>query len=124
MQILIVDDSALVRHVLKNSLNKYFNNPKIFEAKNGQLAVEVLQNEKIDIMILDVHMPVMDGPKVLNIIRNDTSYDALYIIMATANNDKEQILKLIKQGIDGYLVKPLDEEGIFKALNTAMKKIR
>ena len=120
MQILIVDDSALVRHVLKNSLNK----PKIFEAKNGQLAVEVLQNEKIDIMILDVHMPVMDGPKVLNIIRNDTSYDALYIIMATANNDKEQILKLIKQGIDGYLVKPLDEEGIFKALNTAMKKIR
>jgi len=124
MNILIVDDSKIVRRVLTNTVKRFFkepewNNLKIFEAEDGSVAMEIMKKEeKIDIMLLDWNMPIMNGEEVVEAIRANKEWNKTRIIMATTEGSKESVLKMIKKGANGYMVKPFQEEAIFKTLHT------
>ncbi|MCD4668532.1 MAG: response regulator, partial [Sulfurimonas sp.] len=123
MNILIVDDSKIVRRVLNNTMKRYFKEPKwpelnLFEAEDGNFAMKYMEKESIDIVLLDWNMPNMNGEEVVEAIRAEKKWMKTRIIMATTEGGKDSVLKMIKKGANGYMVKPFNEEAIFKTLNT------
>ncbi len=123
MNVLIVDDSKIVRRVLTNTIGRFFKESKykeftIYEAEDGLVAMEMMKNKKIDIMLLDWNMPNMNGEEVVEAVRTNKEWNKTRIIMATTEGSKESVLKMIKKGANGYMVKPFQEEAIFKTLHT------
>ena len=123
MNILIVDDSKIVRRVLTNTMHRYFKAPKwptinIFEAEDGNFAMKQMEKEKIDIILLDWNMPNMNGEEVVEAVRAKKEWNKTRIVMATTEGSKASVLKMIKKGANGYMVKPFNEEAIFKTMDT------
>jgi two-component system, chemotaxis family, chemotaxis protein CheY len=123
MNVLIVDDSKIVRRVLSNTVSRYFKAPEwkelnLFEAEDGLIAMEQMKKEKVDIMLLDWNMPNMTGEEVVEAVRANKEWNKTRIIMATTEGSKSNVLKMIKKGANGYMVKPFQEENIFKTLTT------
>lgn len=121
MNVLIVDDSKIIRTVLKAtverfSLQKDWSSLSIFEADDGTEAMEIMQKHPIDIMFLDWNMPYMNGDEVVTKVRQNKAWNKTRIIMATTEGEKSLVMKMLKMGVNGYLVKPLKEANIFKAL--------
>ncbi|PEJ55848.1 DNA-binding response regulator [Bacillus sp. AFS002410] len=101
--ILIVDDDPHIRKLLNVLLrNEGFN---VFEATNGIEAITVFEDNKIDMLIIDLMMPKMDGFELCREIRNEAD---LPIIMLTAKGETEQKVKGFKLGTDDYIVKPFE----------------
>ncbi len=117
INILITDDIEDNRLVLK-TICKKFKDVKIFEASNGLEAVEIVESEEIDIVLMDVMMPFMDGFEASKIIKS--MKNPPYILIVTAVTDKETEYKFTKLGIDGYVRKPVDRES-FKARLESLK---
>jgi len=123
MNLLIVDDSKIVRRVLTNTMKRYFEKSEfkelnLFEAEDGLIAMDVMGKEKIDIMLLDWNMPNMTGEEVVDAVRAKKEWNKTRIIMATTEGSKASVLKMIKKGANGYMVKPFNEEAIFKTMDT------
>ena len=123
MNLLIVDDSKIVRRVLTNTMTRYFKEPdwkelNLFEAEDGNEAMAVMKKEKIDIMLLDWNMPNMTGPEVVEAVRANKEWNKTRIVMATTEGSKASVLAMIKKGANGYMVKPFQEDAIFKTMNT------
>ncbi|MFB7142877.1 response regulator [Gottfriedia sp. NPDC056225] len=101
--ILIVDDDPHIRKLLNVLLrNEGFT---VFEATNGIEAITVFEDNKIDMLIIDLMMPKMDGFELCREIRNEAD---LPIIMLTAKGETEQKVKGFKLGTDDYIVKPFE----------------
>jgi len=123
MNLLIVDDSKIVRRVLTNTMTRYFKEPiwkelNLFQAEDGLEAMKVMEKEKIDIMLLDWNMPNMTGEEVVVAVRAKKEWNKTRIIMATTEGSKASVLSMIKKGANGYMVKPFQEEAIFKTMDT------
>ncbi len=123
MNLLIVDDSKIVRRVLTNTMKRYFEKAgfkglTLFEAEDGLVAMKQMEAEKIDIMLLDWNMPNMTGEEVVDAVRANKKWNKTRIIMATTEGSKSSVLKMIKKGANGYMVKPFNEESIFKTMDT------
>lgn len=128
MNILIVDDSKIVRRVLTNTIQRYFKPPEwpslnIYEAEDGSYALQQMEKVRIDIMLLDWNMPNMNGERVVELVRQNKEWNRTRIIMATTEGSKANVLKMIKKGANGYLVKPFNEEAIFKTLDTIVARM-
>jgi CheY-like chemotaxis protein len=117
IRLLITDDIEDNRLVLK-TICKKLGDIEIFEAQNGLEATQIVEKEDIDIVLMDVMMPVMDGFEATKIIKNSETPPYLMIITAVA--DKETEDKFTKLGIDGYVRKPIDKEAL-KARLEALK---
>ena len=129
MNLLIVDDSKIVRRVLSNTMKRYFKAPewselKLFEAEDGNEAMAVMKKEKVDIMLLDWNMPHMTGPEVVEAVRANKEWNKTRIIMATTEGSKASVLEMIKKGANGYMVKPFQEDAIFKTLKTITARMQ
>jgi two-component system chemotaxis response regulator CheY len=117
MTILLVDDSKIIRMLLRNVLTRSFGADTTFlEAENGEIAVQQMAKNSVDLMFLDWNMPIMNGEQVVDIIRANPAYKTTRIIMATTEGGKEGVLRMLKKGVNGYLVKPLQEASILKVV--------
>lgn len=90
MRVLVVDDMPLMRHVLINMLRQ-LDYKDIVEATDGLQALTILQNQLIDLVITDLHMPKMDGLNLLDAIRNDTEHAQLPVLMVTCEDSSETV---------------------------------
>lgn len=111
-QILIVDDSRTSRKMLKNIISGL--NYDIVEASNGQEGYIKYKEEKPDVVLLDITMPVMDGIETLQLIKKEDE-DAR-VVMVSAAGQKDKILKAIKCGASNFISKPYETEDIIKIL--------
>ena len=128
MNVLIVDDSKIVRKVLSEAVINYFQSTRdiairLFQAEDGVKALEVMSKETVDIMLLDWNMPNMTGEQVVNIIRSNKQWNKTRIIMATTEGSKESVLRIMKKGANGYLVKPFNQKSIFNTLDKIASRI-
>jgi len=129
MNILIVDDSKIVRRVLTNTVKRFFTAPSwpngcnILEAEDGLIAMKQMESEPVDIMLLDWNMPNMTGEEVVGAVRANKEWNKTRIIMATTEGGKNNVLKMIKKGANGYMVKPFQEDAIFKTLETVTARM-
>ncbi|CAM1340290.1 hybrid sensor histidine kinase/response regulator transcription factor [Tenacibaculum aestuarii] len=112
--ILIVDDNFEMRAYLKSILNNY----TCFEAENGKEALEILSNEKIDFMVTDYMMPVMNGLTLIEKIKEQEI--KVPILMLTARTDSKSKLNVLRLGIDDYVNKPFEKEELLIRIQNAL----
>ncbi len=113
IKILITDDIEDNRIVLK-TICKKLGNIEILEAGNGLEATRIVDTQEIDIVLMDVMMPVMDGFEATKIIKELPQPP--YVLIVTAVTDKETEDKFASIGVDGYVRKPIDKEAIVSRL--------
>ena len=117
-RILVVDDEERVRKLVKDYLT--MNGHTVIEAANGQEAVELfLEDKKIDLIILDVMMPVMDGYEALRTIRK---YSKVPIIMLTARTDEADELKGFGLEADEYIGKPFSPKILVARVEALLRR--
>lgn len=115
-RILIVDDFPIMRGIIRRMLTKRFGLSTIFEAEDGVQAWQLLNEEKIDLVICDWNMPNMTGIALLKKIRDDPKLSGLPFVMVTAEGKKENIIEATKAGVTGYIVKPFTAKDLGKKL--------
>ena len=117
MKILVVDDEAMIREVIKEyCLNE---NYEIDEADNGRNALEKLQNNTYDLMVLDIMMPEMDGYSMLKELPNDKRIPT---IMLSARGEEYDKLLGFELGIDDYLTKPFSPKELIARIKAVSNR--
>lgn len=120
-KILVVDDE--IRNVFALGKMLEENEIEVFEAENGQIAIDILkENKSIDLVLMDVMMPVMNGYEAMRIIRNTPEIMNIPIICLTAKAMKEDQENALKNGANDNLSKPLNEEKLFAMLKIWLYK--
>ena len=113
-RILVVDDNNMNRLVAKTILNNY--GATITEAANGKEAIDILQQNNTDLVLMDIQMPVMGGMEATRIIRRNIS-KLLPVIALTANAIKGDNDKCIEGGMNAYLSKPFREQDLLQVVS-------
>ena len=121
-RILVVEDHPVNRKLVLRVLEKMGYQPAI--AENGKQAVEKLQEECFDILLMDIQMPIMDGFEATRVIRSDTMIQPQPMIIAmTANAMSEDREKCLSAGMNGYISKPIRLDDIQNALLALQKPV-
>ena len=120
LRILLADDEALIRLDLREMLTEA-GHEIIGEAANGQEAVQLAQELRPDIVIMDVKMPVMDG---LTAAQQITERGIAPVLLLTAYSQQDIIARATEAGVIAYLVKPVREQQLFPAVEVAVSRFR
>jgi two-component system chemotaxis response regulator CheY len=116
MKVLVVDDFATMRRIVKNILTQLgFKN--IVEADDGATAVDLLKNEKVDLIISDWNMPKMTGLELLQHVRADAGMADVPFVMVTAEAQQDNIILAVKAKVSQYIVKPFTAETLGEKLD-------
>lgn len=107
-KILSVDDSKTVRMVIARALRAY--DCVLREAANGEEGLAAVAQDKPDLIILDITMPVMDGVTMLSRLKEDEELKRIPVLMLTAESGRENMLYISKLGIRDYQTKPFRED--------------
>ena len=117
---LIVEDSPTMRQLISFSL-KRIQNANIVEASDGVDALKKLSESKFHLIIADINMPMMDGLKLLSIIRKDPQYNNVPVIIVTTEGAEADRDKGMKLGADAYLSKPIQTNDLVKTVKELLK---
>ena len=104
---LIVDDEPNVRRLLHTILSKTF---EVFEAEDGRQAIEMVNSQKPDVVLMDMMMPKMDGLTACHLIKSDPATKSIPVIMVTAIGFELNIKLSQQMGASGYITKPFSSE--------------
>ena len=118
--ILVVDDDENARILMREILES--ENYTVSDADNGETALEVLEKEHIDIVILDIMMPKMDGYEFTKMLRESDS--ELPILMISAKQMSADRKKGYRLGIDDYMSKPVDEEEMLLRVKNLLRRAK
>ncbi len=118
-KILIVDDSEFIRKVISFALEGKY---EIVTAENGLHALEILYNHKIDLIISDIIMPVMDGYEFVKRIKKEDSLKDIPVIILTTESYKDTKKEFKKLGISDYIVKPVDSDILLEIVDKYLLK--
>ena len=119
-KILVVDDEPEVRQLMEHFLTGRGYDVRI--AENGRLALAALDTFMADVVLLDMHMPEMDGLETLK--RLAVRSPSLPVIMVTVNNDVETTTNLLQMGAADYVPKPFNLEYLEQAINIQLSATR
>lgn len=118
--VLVVDDDAQELEIMKQYLSPIAD---VYTALGGQRAIELVQKYSVDVIFLDVNMPVMNGFKTLEKFRNLKECINVPVVFVTGQSDRYTIMNSIFMGSDGYLLKPVEKDVIQqKTLELFQKK--
>lgn len=118
-KILIVDDDAFMRHLLQKILQQA--GYTILIAKDGQEGIDKIASEKPDLVILDQHMPNMNGDEALRVLRDNPDTRSLPVLIASATSDAEDIEKLKHAGATGFALKPFQPKQLLSTIQQYLK---
>lgn len=120
LRILIADDESIIRLDLQKILES-MGHKVVAEASNGKTAVELAQSTPIDLAILDIKMPEMDGLDAAKII---TSENICPVLLLTAYSQQDLIDRAKDAGVFGYLVKPFKQTDLLPAIEIAISRYK
>jgi len=110
-KILIVDDEAHIRMLIEQTLEELEDEGvEFFTAENGEMALEVISEEKPDLIFLDVMMPKLNGMEVCRRVKQEMGLSDIYIVLLTAKGQESDRQKGLDVGADVYMTKPFDPE--------------
>jgi two-component system, NarL family, nitrate/nitrite response regulator NarL len=116
IRVVLADDHVFVRDGIKSLLENEANIAVVGEAVDGLDAIEKIETHKPDLLILDIRMPHLTGIEVVEKLRSQNNL--VKIIMLSMHESEEYVLKSIKAGADGYLLKGSSKDEFLKALHT------
>lgn len=117
IKIAIVDDHSLYRKSLRMLISPIENTEIVLEAESGRIILEKLQTSAVDLILLDLQMPVMDGFTACSVIRE--RYPHIRIIALSQFKDLESIRKMIHLGVIGYFTKDSDPDELRQAIKNS-----
>jgi two-component system chemotaxis response regulator CheY len=118
--ILIVDDSATMRRMIKVSL-RTLKNVAFDEAGNGLEALERLALTSIDLMVLDLNMPDMHGKEVLKFVREHRTFHKVPVVILTTRGDEASRNEILEAGASCYLTKPFEPQTLIQHVQDLLK---
>ena len=118
--ILVVEDDLDIRELERYALSS--NGYTVFEAENGKEALSVLEKEPVDLVILDIMMPVMDGLSAIKAIRY-TLQSTVPIIVVSAKGDESDIITALELGCDDYLTKPFSMNVLNSKIRAVLRRL-
>lgn len=121
-KILVVDDDPANLALLTRRLTR--QGYEVATATGGRQALELLQQHDIDLVLLDLMMPEMDGLETLNRLRHGTARRAIPVIMLSASDDMDRIVQCVLQGAEDYLLKPINPVLLRARIGAALEKFR
>ena len=119
--ILIVDDDATALRSMKSLLSTHY---KILVASSGMNAITILAKNKVDLILLDFEMPIVNGPKVLEMIRSDPNTANIPVMFLTAKGDKRSIMEVLRFKPEKYLLKTMLPKDILDSIDDFFKTRR
>ena len=114
--ILVVEDSPTMRQLIGFAMKRIANS-KVIEATDGVDALKKLSSEKIDLILADINMPVMDGLKLVSLVRGNPTYKDIPIIIITTEGAEEDRKRALAIGANAYLPKPIQTQELIKLVN-------
>ncbi|MBX2827951.1 MAG: response regulator transcription factor [Flavobacteriaceae bacterium] len=119
LKIAIVDDNTFLIHAIKEKLSFFEDVVIKHTSQNGsELLTQLEENHNLDVILMDIEMPVLNGIEATQVVKQ--KYPHIKIIMLTAFDNDEHIFNSIKAGADGYLLKEIDPEGLYKGINETL----
>ncbi len=115
--ILVVEDSPTMRQLISFAIKRI---PKahVIEATDGVDALKKLSSDKIDLILADINMPVMDGLKLVSLVRGNAAFKDIPIIMVTTEGAEEDRKRAIAIGANAYLPKPIQTQELLKLVTS------
>jgi DNA-binding NarL/FixJ family response regulator len=121
IQVAIADDHTLLRKALAKLVASFENYSVVFEAENGkEIKSKISQNIIPDIVLLDVNMPEMDGYETVRWLYQN--YPQIKVLALSMFSDEKTIIRMLRLGAKGYILKNIDPEELKNALDSVMKK--
>jgi len=121
IQVAIADDHTLLRKALAKLISSFDNYTVMFEADNGKgIKAKIAQHIIPDVVLLDVNMPEMDGYETAHWLF--TNHPQVRVLALSMFSDERTIIKMLRMGAKGYILKNIDTEELKKALDSVMKK--
>jgi two-component system chemotaxis response regulator CheY len=114
MRALVIDDSQPVRSILTDILVGI--GFSVQEAANGLEAMDLIKKEKMDLALVDWHMPGMDGCEFVQEVRKDDAYKDMRMMMVTTETAISKVAEALEAGADEYIMKPFTKEMIVEKL--------
>jgi len=115
--VLVVDDSAAIRKILQRVLRQTgMAIGTVYEAGDGQEALEVLKAHKVDLVLSDINMPKMDGIQLLGAIKATAEWSAIPVMMITTEGGETKVGEAVRLGASGYVRKPFTADQIKEKL--------
>lgn len=119
ISIMLVDDQMLLREGLKTIINLQEDMEVLAEADNGNIAIEQMDQNNIDVILMDIRMPILNGVEASSIIKK--KYPDTAIIILTTFDDDDYIIDALCNGADGYLLKDMDAPHLIQSIRDAYK---
>jgi two-component system phosphate regulon response regulator PhoB len=120
--ILVVDDEAPILALLRYNLDKA--GFRVVEATDGQEALNLIREQKPDLMVLDWMLPSLSGIEVCRQVRRDPEFRNLPIIMLTARGEEQDRVRGLEVGADDYLAKPFSPAELLARIRAVLRRIR
>lgn len=121
-RLLVVDDNRVNRLLLVQGLEQEGHD--VASAENGREALEMLRSRPFDLLLLDIEMPEMNGFQVLEALLHDPSLRDMPVIMTSASDELDRVVKCIEMGAEDYLTKPLNPVLLRARVNASLEKKR
>ncbi len=110
---LIVDDSSVMRKIVERSLRQAgINISQVFEAGNGAEALGALQDNKVDLILCDINMPVMDGLEFVKQLATVENAKGVPVVMITTEGSEAHVVQAVSAGARGYIRKPFTPDQV------------
>ncbi len=107
LRTLIIDDSSVMRKILQRALRQAgFAIGEVLEAGNGYEALDILRQKKVDLVLSDMNMPVMDGLEFMRQLRSVENARGVPVLMITTEGSESHVMEAISCGAAGYIRKP------------------
>jgi len=123
LRALIVDDSSVMRKIVVRALQQGgVLLAEVMEAGNGSEALEILRREKVDLVLSDINMPVMDGLEFVRQLRNVENAQGVPVVMITTEGSESHVKEAISCGARGYIRKPFTPDQMKQHLLSFLQK--
>lgn len=118
IKIMLVDDHQIVIDGITSLLNKQKKFEVVAQANNGKEALTILENTDVDVVLIDVEMPILNGCDTTTIIT--TKYPSIKVICLTTHDEQSIVRKMLTAGAKGYILKNTDRKTLLDAINTVI----
>lgn len=119
LRMLIVDDGEVNRTILKRIFEANYT---IMEARNGKEALDIMNRDEVDVILLDIIMPVMDGLEFLTTIRKDKRFHSIPVVVNTEAGDEQSEILALEQGADEFTCKPYNVKILRRRVENVVRK--
>lgn len=113
-RVLVVEDSPAMRQLIRFALNKV-EGLEVLEANDGVDGLSKLAGKKFDLLVVDINMPIMDGLKLIDMVRKNEEHKNVPILIITTESAEEDRQRAMALGVDEYLTKPVQSQQIVES---------